>query len=107
MNKYSIWIETTTGRSNEKVIVIYKENNPSPKALMQLSVGRENGTLALSNGALIEYDMLDETFGIIICRNSNTHIYRDGETYAIKTEDKLEWVMSAPDVNTCVWVKRD
>jgi len=112
MQKYSIWVEHETHLpfEQEKVsLVIYREDEERnrSKPVMTFDVHDADGVLALSNGALVEYHLVTESFGIMFSPNGNTHIYRDGDVYAIITEDELEWVVGVPDNESYVWMKRD
>lgn len=105
MQKYSIWIENFM---NDKVIAIYHdEDETRNQPLITMCVGYTCGVIALSNGTLIEYDIMKESFGIVSTYNNKTHVYRDGDVWALFTEDELDWALMTPDNSAYVWVKRD
>lgn len=105
MQKYSIWIEESRGTDE---LVLYHDGDEKRNVpLITFNVGKNRGAIALSNGTLLEYDTKKGTFGIILTKNCNTHIYRDGEIWALFTEDELEWALITPDESAYVWLKRD
>ncbi len=105
MQKYSIWMEDF--RNGLSIVIYHDADVTREQPLITMSVGDSTGIIALSNGTLLEYDMINEKFGIVVTRNNNTHIYRDGDIYALITEDELEWALMTPDKSAYVWVKRD
>jgi hypothetical protein len=108
MIKYSIWIEGDNYKGAKKSLCIYHDaDEKRTTPLMQFVLHDNDGVIALSNGALLEYHLKKESFGILIAPNARTHIYRDGDAYAIMCEDKLEWVVAVKDDEAYVWLKRD
>lgn len=108
MIKYSIWIEKESSAKTRKSLCIYHDaDEKRTTPVMQFSLHDNDGVIALSNGVLLEYHLMNESFGIMIAPNARTHIYRDGEAYAIMCEDKLEWIVAVKDDEAYVWLKRD
>lgn len=106
MYKYSIWI-TTSFLEGKKDIDIWSESEDKNKPIMTFSIDHDKGVLTMSNGVIAEYNMKNESIGIMTAPNANTHIYRDGDCYSLQTEDELDWITCSAEDACWTWFKRD
>lgn len=106
MYKYSIWISTSF-IEGKKDIDIWSEAEDTEKPIMTFSIDHDRGILTMSNGVIAEYDMKNETFGIMSAPNANTHVYRDGDCYSLQTDEEIDWITCAADDSVYTWIKRD